>query len=75
MGYILTIPNIGMDAVAFQDTNIYVGGHLSITWHDPNDVSIATNCMNILRFDGHHYARIVGLGLDSNVVAMATLGQ
>jgi hypothetical protein len=65
--------NIGMDAMAFQDTNIFVGGHFSITWHDPNDFNIGTNCMNILRFDGS-YARIVGTGLNSNVVAMTILG-
>jgi hypothetical protein len=65
--------NIGMDAMAFQDRDIYIGGHFSITWHDPNDFSIATNCMNIMRFDGS-YARIVGTGLNSNVVAMTMLG-
>ena len=65
-------PLIGMDAVAFQDTNIYIGGHFSITWHDPT-ITITTNCMNIMRFDGT-YARIMGTGLDSNVVAMAVVG-
>ncbi len=65
-------PNIGMDAVAFIDTNIYVGGHFSITWHDPT-ITFATNCMNILRFDGT-YARIVGTGLNSNVTYMAVIG-
>jgi hypothetical protein len=64
--------NIGMDAMAFQDTNIYVGGHFSITWHDPT-LTFETNCMNIMRFDGT-YARIVGTGLNSNVVAMTMLG-
>lgn len=68
----ITDPNIGMDAVAFQDTNIYVGGHFVIVWHDPS-LTIETNCNNILRFDGT-YARIVGTGLNSNVIAMTTLG-
>ena len=70
----LNDPNIGMDAVAFQDTNIYVGGHFSITWHDPNDINIATNCLNIMRVDSAGYARIVGTGFNSNVVALAVLG-
>jgi len=65
-------PLIGMDAVAFQGTNIYIGGHFSITWHDPT-ITLETNCMNIMYFDGT-YARIVGTGLDSNVVSMAVLG-
>jgi hypothetical protein len=65
-------PLIGMDAVAFQDTNIYIGGHFSITWHDPT-ITIETNCMNIMRFDGN-YARIMGTGLDSNVVSMTVVG-
>jgi trimeric autotransporter adhesin len=65
-------PTIGMDAVAFIDTNIYVGGHFSITWHDP-DITVTTNCLNILRFDGT-YARIVGTGLNSNVTSMTVIG-
>ncbi|HVU09553.1 MAG TPA: hypothetical protein VHG89_13550 [Verrucomicrobiae bacterium] len=62
--------HFGMDAVAFQDTNIFIGGHFNIIWYDQ---SSETNCMNIMRFDGT-YARIVGTGLNSNVVAMAILG-
>lgn len=61
----------GMDAAAFQGTNIYVGGHFNIAWHDP--MFNGTNCPNILSFDGT-YANIMGTGLSSNVVAMATLG-
>lgn len=64
-------PNIGMTSVAFIGTDIYVGGHFSITWHDPD--FNGTNCMNILRFDGT-YARIVGTGLNSNVTSMAVSG-
>ena len=61
----------GMDAAAFQGTNVYVGGHFSISWHDP--MFNGTNCPNILRFDGT-YAQIMGTGLSSNVVAMAVVG-
>lgn len=61
----------GMDAAAFQGSNIYVGGHFNIAWHDP--MFNGTNCPNILRFDGT-YANIVGTGLSSNVVAMAVIG-
>jgi trimeric autotransporter adhesin len=66
-------PNIPMDAVAFQDTNIYVGGNFQISWHDPT-LTYETNCENIMRFDGS-YARIVGTGLSSNVFTMALLGS
>ncbi len=65
-------PNIGMTSVAFIGTDIYVGGHFSITWHDPT-LTYETNCMNILRFDGTS-ARIVGTGLNSNVTSMAVSG-
>jgi hypothetical protein len=64
-------PNLGMDAVAFMGTNIYIGGHFSIGWHDPT-FTVVTNCYNIMYFDGA-YDRIVGTGLNSNVVAMAVL--
>jgi trimeric autotransporter adhesin len=70
--FLITDSSIGMDAVAFQDTNIYVGGHFNITWHDPS-LTLFTNCPNIMRFDGT-YARVVGTGLNSNVVAMTVLG-
>lgn len=62
----------GMDTAAFQDTNIYVGGHFNNIWHDPT-LTYGTNSQNILRFDGT-YVRIVGTGLNSNVVTMAVLG-
>jgi hypothetical protein len=63
--------SVGMDAVAFLGSDIYVGGRFSITWHDPT-LTFFTNCPNILRFDGT-YARVVGTGLNSNVVAMAVM--
>jgi hypothetical protein len=63
---------VGMAAMAFLGTDIYVGGHFIITWHDPQLMNF-TNCNNILRFDGT-YARVVGTGLNSNVVAMAVMG-
>ena len=68
----LTDPNIGMDAVAFLGTNYYIGGHFKISWHDPT-LTLQTNCYNIMYFDGT-YDRIVGTGLNSNVIAMAVLG-
>ena len=48
-----------------------VAGHFNIAWHDAE--FNGTNCPNILRFDGT-YARILGTGLNSNVVAMAVVG-
>lgn len=69
--FLLSDSNIGMDAVAFLGTDIYVGGHFNITWHDPS-LTVFTNCPNIMRFDGT-YARVVGTGLNSNVIAMAVL--
>lgn len=68
----LNDPNIAMDTMAFQGTNIYVGGHFIITWHDPT-FTTGISCSNIFRFDGT-YARVVGSGLNSNVVAMTVLG-
>ncbi len=65
-----TVP--GMAAAVAIGTDIYVGGHFYITWHDENFMN-ATQCNNIMRFDGT-YARIVDLGLNNNVVAMAALG-
>jgi len=69
----LNDPNIGMDAVASIGTNIYVGGHFSITQFDPAvGFDPSTNCLNILRSDGATFW-IVGTGVNSNVVAMAVL--
>jgi len=65
-------PHIGMDTVAFQGTNIFVGGHFTIAWHDPT-LTYITNCSNIMRFDGT-YGQIMRTGLDSNVLTMAVLG-
>jgi hypothetical protein len=65
-------PHIGMDAVAFQGTNIFVAGHFVIAWHDPT-LTYITNCSNIMRFDGT-YAQIMRTGLDSNVLTLAVLG-
>jgi hypothetical protein len=70
--FYLNDPHIGMDAVAFQGTNIFVAGHFIIAWHDPTFTYI-TNCSNIMRFDGA-YGQIMRTGLDSNVLAMAVLG-
>jgi hypothetical protein len=74
IAFYLSDPNIGMDAVAFMGTNIFVGGHFSITQYDPAvGFTPATNCPNIMRFDGT-YCEIMGTGLNSNVLAMAVLG-
>lgn len=62
----------GMDAVAFLGTDIYIGGQFNIIWHDPS-LTFFTNSPNIMRYDGT-YARVVGTGLNSNVVAMTVLG-
>ena len=66
-------PLIGMDAVAFQGSNLFLGGHFDIEWHDPT-LTIFSNCPNILMFDGT-YAQIVGTGLDSNVLSLAAVGN
>ena len=63
----------GMNAAVFVGPDIYVGGHFNIAWHDPM-FTTSIDCSNIMRFDGT-YARIVGTGLNSNVVAMAVLGS
>jgi trimeric autotransporter adhesin len=68
----LNDPNIGMDSVVFQGTNIFVGGHFMIAWHDPT-FTYGTNCSNIMRFDGT-YGQIMNTGLNSNVLTMAALG-
>ena len=60
---------VGMYTFAFLGTDLYVSGAFSITWHN-SDLSIETNCQNILRFDGT-YANIVGTGLGTNATAMA----
>ena len=63
----------GMNAAVFLGSDIYVGGHFKITWHDPTFTTFV-DCTNIMRFDGT-YARIVGTGFDSYVVATAVLGN
>jgi hypothetical protein len=60
---------VGMDAMAAIGSDIYIGGRFNITWHDPT-LSFFTNCSNIMRCTGG-YGRVVGTGLNSNVVAMA----
>jgi hypothetical protein len=65
--------SVGMDAMTSLGTDLYVGGRFSITWHDPS-LSTFTNCNNILRFNGTS-ARVVGTGLNSNVVAMTTFNN
>jgi len=60
-------PNIGMDAIASIGTNFYVGGHFVVWSNYP-----AGGCSNILVFNT--YSKIMGSGLNSNVLALAVLG-
>lgn len=65
---------VGYDAIAIQGTNVYLGGNITgFTQFPPNDFSAATNCGNIIRFDGT-YGWIMGTGLNRTNVAMAVLG-
>jgi hypothetical protein len=70
--FYLSDPNIGMDAVAFLGTNIFVGGHFLISWHDQNFNGYT--CSNIMRFDGA-YGETMNTGLNSNVLCMSVLGS
>jgi hypothetical protein len=66
---------VGYDAIAIQDTNVYLGGNImGFTQFPPNDFDHATNCQNIIRFDGT-YGWIMGTGLNKTNVAMAVLGS
>lgn len=74
IGFYISDPNIGMDAIAFLGTNIFIGGHFSISQYDPNvGFNPITNCPDIMRFDGN-YCWIMGTGVNSNVEAMTVLG-
>src|SRR5262249_36975624 len=63
--------SVGMTSIAFIGSDIYIGGHFNISWHDPLFMS-ATNCPNIMRFDGT-YGHIVDTGLNNNVLAMVAM--
>ncbi|HXR05235.1 MAG TPA: hypothetical protein VN836_11060 [Verrucomicrobiae bacterium] len=66
---------VGYDAIALQDTNVYLGGYIAgFSQFDPNELPInATNCGNIIWFHGG-YGWIMGTGLNSNVTSMAVRG-
>jgi hypothetical protein len=66
---------VGYDAIAIQGTNVYLGGNImGFTQFPPNDFDHATNCQNVIRFDGT-YGWIMGTGLNKTNVAMAVLGS
>jgi trimeric autotransporter adhesin len=66
---------VGYNSIAFQGTNIYLGGNImGFTQFPPNDFENATNCQNVIRFDGT-YGWIMGTGLNRTNVAMAVLGS
>ena len=63
------------DIVAIQGDNVYLGGNImGFTQFPPDDFDHATNCQNIIRFDGT-YGWIMGTGLNKTNVAMAVLGS
>jgi hypothetical protein len=66
---------VGYDAIAIQGTNVFLGGNiLGFTQFDPNvGFDPATNCQNIIRFDGT-YGWIMGTGLNTTKSALAALG-
>jgi hypothetical protein len=66
---------VGYDAIAIQGDNVYLGGNImGFTQFPPNDFDHATNCQNIIRFDGT-YGYIMGTGLNKTNIAMAVLGS
>jgi hypothetical protein len=66
---------VGYDAIAIQGDNVYLGGNImGFTQFPPNNFDLATNCQNIIRFDGT-YGWIMGTGLNKTNVAMAVLGS
>jgi len=66
---------VGYDAIAIQGTNVYLGGNITgFTQFDPNvGLDPATNCQNIIRFDGT-YGWIMNTGLNRTNVAVTALG-
>jgi hypothetical protein len=66
---------VGYRAIAIQGNNVYLGGNImGFTQFPPNDFDQATNCQNIIRFDGT-YGWIMGTGLNKTNVALAVLGS
>jgi len=67
--------SVGYDAIAIQGTNVYLGGNIQgFSQFDPNVLPwVATNCLNIIRFDPN-FGWIMGTGLNNIPVALAALG-
>ena len=70
---LISNPNIGMDALASSGTNIYVGGQFNFAQGDQNFISDATGCPDIFQCNGN-FAYIMGTGVNSNILALATIG-
>ena len=64
-------PNLGMAALACIGTNIFIGGYFYLGEYT-NPPSGYVGCNNIMRFDGT-YGWVMGMGLSSNVTAMAVI--
>jgi hypothetical protein len=66
-------PYIAMDALASSGTNFYVGGYFNFAQGDANFIMDATGCPDIFQCNGN-FAYIMGTGVNSNVLALATIG-
>jgi hypothetical protein len=67
-------PDITMDAVAAVGSNIYVGGRFNFAAGDGNYLMDATSCPDIFCINNGGFARVVGTGVNSNVLDMAVIG-
>jgi hypothetical protein len=66
--------DITMDAVAAVGSNIYVGGRFNFAAGDANYLMDATSCPDIFCINNGGFARVVGTGVNSNVLDMAVIG-
>ncbi len=66
--------DITMDAVAAVGSNIYVGGRFNYAQGDQNYLMDATSCPDIFCINNGGFASLVGTGVNSNVLDMATIG-
>jgi hypothetical protein len=67
-------PDLTMSAIAAVGSNIYVGGRFSYAQGDQNFISDATSCPDIFCINNGGFARLVGTGVNSNVLNMAVIG-